>query len=157
MPSPAEIPLIHCIYTSVATQDFTPDLLARLLGRSRRNNDEAGITGMLLFAKGNFFQALEGPPAAVDTLYDRIHADRRHRHVTRVIREPISERAFGSWTMGFLDVARSELAGWEGVNDFFDRPPLEFDDGVGRARKLLEAFREGRWRRRLAGESVAVV
>ena len=43
------------------------------------------------------------------------------------------------------------LAGMSGVNDFFgkDRTVLNID--AGRAKKVLAAFREGSWRKKLTG------
>lgn len=142
--------LTHVIYTSVATRPFeTPELL-ELLDRARRHNEQAGLTGMLLYADGNFFQVLEGEAPVIEALYARIQRDPRHAHMTRIIHEPIPERAFADWTMGFCDVSKAELADIVGVNDFFREGRAALGPDAGRARKLLDAFRDGRWRRRLA-------
>lgn len=143
-------PLIHCVYTSIASLQFEPAGLVEVLEQARTRNAGSGLTGILLFAEGNFFQVLEGTPDCVDALYERILHDTRHRAVTRVIREPITERAFASWTMGFCDIAKVELQGLLGVNDFFDQISSAPDVHAGRARKLIEAFRQGRWRRRFS-------
>jgi hypothetical protein len=106
---------------------------------------------MLLYAEGSFFQVLEGPADQVDALYTRIEGDHRHCQVTRIIREPIPKRYFDAWTMGFCKVTREELAGLSGVNDFFDQEAALVNIDAGRAKKLLAAFRDGRWRKKLAG------
>lgn len=142
--------LTHVIYTSVATRPFTTPELVDLLDRARRHNEQVGLTGMLLYAEGNFFQVLEGEGPALEALYARIQRDPRHAHMTRMIHEPIAERAFADWTMGFCEVSRADLADIDGVNDFFREGRTALGPGAGRARKLLDAFREGRWRRRLA-------
>lgn len=142
--------LTHVIYTSVASRPFeTPELLA-LLDRARRHNAQVGLTGMLLYAEGNFFQVLEGQAPVIESLYARIQRDPRHAHMTRIIQEPIAQRAFADWTMGFCDVSKAELADVAGVNDFFGQVRDALGPDAGRARKLLDAFRAGRWRRRLA-------
>jgi len=139
--------LIHCIYASSATRDFDTPELTELLQRARSNNETLGLTGMLLYAEGSFFQVLEGPAEVVDRLYETIESDPRHDKVTKIIREPIPKRSFDDWTMGFFRVSREELEGIVGVNDFFGKGrSLDLLD-PGRAKKLLAAFREGRWRR----------
>jgi hypothetical protein len=143
--------LIQCIYASAAKCVFDTEELAELLQVARDTNARLGLTGMLLHAEGSFFQVLEGQADVVDALYSKIERDPRHEQMTLVIREPIPKRAFDAWTMGFYKVSREELAGISGVNDFFgkDRTALSID--AGRARKLLAAFREGSWRKKLTG------
>jgi hypothetical protein len=142
--------LVHCVYASAASSDFGTAELAELLAQARENNAQLGLTGMLLHAEGSFFQVLEGPMAVVDALYAKIERDPRHTQVTLVIREPIPKRSFDGWTMGFYKASREELAGLAGVNDFFgkDRTVVRVD--ASRAKKLLAAFREGRWRKKAA-------
>jgi blue light- and temperature-responsive anti-repressor len=143
-------PLIHLIYSSAATKRFeTPDLV-HLLGGARANNARLGITGMLLFENGSFFQILEGTATAVDQLYkDIIEKDPRHEKVVTIIREPIAKRAFGEWTMGFSQVSAGELDEIVGANDFFQGGSSFSEINPGRAKKLLAAFREGRWRSKI--------
>jgi hypothetical protein len=143
--------LIQCIYASAASRDFEPEELAKLLRVARANNAELGLTGMLLHAEGSFFQVLEGQADVVDALYVKIEHDQRHAQVTLVIREPIPKRYFDAWTMGFYKMSRVELAGMAGVNDFFGKDPTVVSVDAGRAEKLLAAFREGRWRKKLTG------
>ena len=142
--------LIHCIYASAAVRAFDTHELAELLRAAREKNDRLGLTGMLLYAEGSFFQVLEGRAEVVDPLYVKIESDKRHDHVTKIIREPIPHRFFDDWSMGFYKVSREELADLAGVNDFFAKPGGP-DIDAGRAKTLLAAFREGRWRRQLAG------
>lgn len=139
------MPLVHCIYASAATRELGGLELVELLQRSRENNERQGLTGMLLYTEGSFFQVLEGEPGAVDALYEKIALDRRHDRVTKIIREPIETRAFAEWTMGFSHVSRREVAGIVGANDFFRGGGCLTDIDAGRAKQLLAGFREGRW------------
>lgn len=145
-------PLIQLIYASAARRDFDAGELAQLLQAARVNNARLGLTGMLLFAEGSFFQVLEGEAEVVDALFAKIERDPRHALVTQIIREPIPRRFFEAWSMGFSSLSRDELAGLSGVNDFFGSAASVAVDS-GRAHKLLAAFRSGRWRKRLAGAS----
>lgn len=141
------MPLVHLAYASVAARGFALPQITAMLREIRPKNRRAGITGMLLFSEGDFFQVIEGPQDVVDRLFLRISGDRRHSQVMKLIEEPIAERAFGDWTMGCTELSRKELRSIEGCNDFFAGGACFRDLGSGRARTLLGAFRDGRWRR----------
>ena len=150
--------LEHLIYASVATQPFGASELTELLEKSRAANERLGLTGMLLHsdADGSFFQVLEGQGAAIDGLLQKILQDKRHSHLTMIIREPIAERSFGGWTMGFSSVSPEKLRKIPGLNDFFRKGSSFADLDAGRAKKLLTAFAEGRWRpKHLGAKGVA--
>lgn len=147
--------LIQIIYCSAAKHLFSKSELAHLLARSRSNNLEKGVTGMLLYANGSFFQVLEGDSADVERLFDTIKSDRRHKQVTLIIREPIVERTFGDWTMGYADITPEEVDVLLGANDFFAKEATFTRLGQDRAMKLLDAFRHGRWRARLSDNEKA--
>lgn len=149
--------LVHLIYASVATTPFSPEELARLLRHARAANEKAAVTGMLLYAEGSFFQVLEGEPAAVDFLVGKIAADPRHTGIVIIIREPIARRSFEEWSMGFSSLSAGEIAHIDGLNDFFAEGSCLARLETGRARKLLAAFAQGRWRAKITGpQSVAV-
>lgn len=137
---------IHCIYASKASPDFRESELPQLLQEARTNNAAAGITGMLLYVEGNFFQVLEGEEAVVGPVFDRICGDTRHGRVTQIIREPIFERDFPDWTMGYARADFREVETYIGENDFFTTATCLTKMTPGRARKLLAAFGKGRWR-----------
>ena len=139
--------LLLVAYASAARNPFAGDALADLLLKARRNNARDHLTGMLLYEKASFFQVLEGPPAAVANIYDRIFADQRHTKITKLIQEPIDQRSFAEWTMGLGRVERDELGAIPGLNDFFRQGSCFWELEPGRARTLLGAFRDGRWRR----------
>lgn len=142
--------LIQIIYCSAAKHHFSKSELAHLLAKSRSNNLKNSVTGMLLYAEGSFFQVLEGEPEAVERLFETIRQDRRHKDVTLIIHEPIAERAFGDWTMGYSDITPKEVDELIGANDFFGTEESFTRLGQDRAMKLLEAFRHGRWHARLS-------
>jgi hypothetical protein len=130
-----------------AVGEPTPAALADLLRQARRNNERAGLTGMLLYTQGSFFQVLEGAPEAVDRVFGTIAADPRHMGAVTIIRERIARRAFGEWSMGYVTATSGELVA-AGLNDFFAQASCFDHLDEGRAKKLLAAFRGGRWRAR---------
>jgi hypothetical protein len=138
--------LNHCIYASAASPEFRESEIPALLDAARARNASAGITGMLLYVEGSFFQILEGSHASVQATFSRIQSDPRHLRVTQIIREPIARRHFGEWTMGFSTAALLDMGEIIGENDFFTDASCLMRLDSGRAKKLLQAFGSGRWR-----------
>lgn len=142
------------IYCSAANSPFSHDELGQLLTVARYNNARFGITGMLLYSEGSFFQVLEGEEDALERLLAIISRDERHAQLTVILREPIARRSFGDWTMGYASVTPQELDSIVGTNDFFTAGESFDRLGPGRAKKLLAAFKHGRWRTSLTGTVV---
>ena len=94
--------MLMLVYVSSATRLLSHADLLKLLHTSRRNNQRAQITGVLLYDDGNFLQAVEGPDQAIRDLYRRLEEDDRHHHLRIVLEEPIEERQFPQWSMGFV-------------------------------------------------------
>jgi hypothetical protein len=138
--------LIHCIYCSAANEEVDEAARHALLVHARANNARLGVTGMLLYVDGTFFQVLEGETEAVDDLFLHIAGDPRHSNVTEIIREPIVARQFADWSMGYVEPSRTEIIATPGLNDFFQGGRCLRDLDDGRAKKLLQAFAKGRWR-----------
>jgi hypothetical protein len=145
--------LVHCIYSSVQSHVLEPSEIERLIEHSRENNRLHDITGILLHVGSTFFQVLEGPPAAVNELYERILSDPRHKNVTKIIYEPIARRYFGDVTMSLATLSARELASAleEDNTDRMEEMLAELDEG--RAKRLLRAFSQGRWRARLGAHA----
>lgn len=143
--------LTHLIYTSTAVPGLESADLKTILQLARRNNAQRAVTGMLLYTAGSFFQVLEGGEATLEELFAIIATDPRHRNATKIIHEPIAQRAFGDWTMGFTALESTELSDIEGLNDFFEQGNSMTNLQPGRAKKLLSAFTQNRWRARLEG------
>jgi hypothetical protein len=143
---PVQDPLVHCIYTSAETVPFSPADILLLLDKARKTNLALGISGMLLYDHGTFFQILEGHPNAIKFIFRKIEADKRHARITKIILEPIGARDFSEWTMGYAGVSRETLGKIPGLNDFFHSGKCYTDLDDGRARKLLDGFKDGKWR-----------
>lgn len=101
MSSTAGSGLVSLVYTSTASQPFRETALEQLLRVCRRLNEARGITGMLLHRDGRFIQVLEGHPETVAGLVDIIRSDSRHHDLRVLLQEPIAERRFPDWTMGY--------------------------------------------------------
>ena len=97
--------LVRLLYASRAAH-LTPKAIESILAQSRENNPRAGITGILCYSKDLFIQVLEGGRDQVCELYNRIVRDERHKDVRILVYEEISERRFGGWTMGQVNIAK---------------------------------------------------
>jgi len=143
--------LVELVYTSRASRRFTEAALEALLAHARSNNGHREISGVLLYHDGTFLQILEGPPAAVEALFERVTRDPRHAEVVVLRRREIEERRFAQWAMGFVaDEARARrLSVPEGFVDFLRTGRLDHwrDEAPSEDRRLLDAFRSGRFRR----------
>lgn len=75
--------------------------IAQILRSARRNNAACGVTGALLFSDGCFAQVLEGRRCDVESVFESIQCDPRHRDVTILHLHAVPERSFGAWSMAF--------------------------------------------------------
>ncbi|WP_433223910.1 BLUF domain-containing protein [Dactylosporangium sp. CS-047395] len=141
--------MAHVAYASAACSPLSGEELSGLLLQARRHNARRGVTGILLYHRQSFFQVLEGNGVRVNELYERICKDPRHTNVVKHIQEPIEQRMFGDWTMGFARMGWGELEESPGVDDFFRHGLPFWQLSEGHARSLLSAFHVDRWRRTL--------
>lgn len=141
--------LILLAYSSVAVRRFDRSDLVELLSFARNFNESHGISGMLLYVDNSFFQILEGSAEDLHALFARIEHDTRHAKVIKLLDVAIDKRTFSRWSMGYAKVTRQELATIPGLNDFFGRGSAFTGLEAGKAKLLLDAFGQGKWRRRL--------
>ena len=62
-------------------------------------NTRDNLSGALIASNGVFIQALEGPLTALETTFERICRDLRHRRVRLIELAAAEERAFPEWRM----------------------------------------------------------
>ena len=97
--------LVRLLYASRVVEPAS-SATESILAQSRSHNPASGITGILCYGGGIFLQALEGGRMPVSELYGHIQRDARHKDVVLLSYEEISERRFGGWTMGQVNVAK---------------------------------------------------
>jgi Sensors of blue-light using FAD len=92
--------LYNVVYCSRATAGVDDAEVERIIATARRCNAQHGITGMLVFGSGIFFQWLEGPRDNVTALMALLRKDRRHENIVELsAEEDIGERLFPTWDM----------------------------------------------------------
>lgn len=95
------LPLLYqTSYCSRAAADMDDAAVERIIASSHKNNPEHGITGLLVFGSGLFFQWLEGPRWEVLALMEMLKTDARHEHMVVLSEsEELRERLFPNWDM----------------------------------------------------------
>ncbi|MFJ6651430.1 BLUF domain-containing protein [Microbacterium sp. NPDC091313] len=112
--------LISVVYSSTAVDEFDDAALTTLLAQCRAANAADGVTGMLLYRAGRFVQVLEGPESVIRPLLARIADDPRHTGMRVLFEEPLAERNFAEWTMGFEPIRDFAEDAPEGFRSTFD-------------------------------------
>lgn len=98
--------LTRLLYVSRAVRKDDKAAIESILASARQHNPENGITGVLCYGGGIFLQAIEGGRKAVNDLYAQIIRDPRHTDVQLLHYEEITERHFGGWTMGQVNLSK---------------------------------------------------
>jgi len=92
--------LYNWVYCSQSAPGIDDAAVARIIQESQRNNPGHGITGLLVFGSGIFFQWLEGPRDNIMHLKRAISNDARHGTIVSLSEnEEVRERLFPQWDM----------------------------------------------------------
>jgi hypothetical protein len=92
--------LSHLLYVSAAAAGVNRGAVTTIHRQSAANNAKRGVTGLLLYGRGNFIQLLEGDLTVVTDLYAKVARDPRHADVRTLFAGPAERRVFPSWAMG---------------------------------------------------------
>ena len=98
--------LVRLLYVSRAVDLKENEETDSILDSSRQHNIANGITGILCYGGGIYLQAIEGGRKQVNELYSHIVGDVRHKDVVLLYYEEITERRFGGWTMGKVNLSK---------------------------------------------------
>jgi methanogenic corrinoid protein MtbC1 len=93
-------------YRSEAAAPPSKTDLDRLLTQAKARNRALGVTGMLLYDSGRYFQTLEGPPEALDDVWASIRRDPRHGSIEVLSQHIVPARLFSGWDMQLYSRAR---------------------------------------------------
>jgi hypothetical protein len=108
------LPLLYnLVYCSRANPGMDKAEVERIVKSAKRWNPVHGITGLLVFGGGIFFQWLEGPRDSVMGLMRILAADPRHESIVSLTEsEEVRERMFPDWDMELVtpDDIRDVLA-----------------------------------------------
>jgi hypothetical protein len=97
--------------------------LRAILDASRTHNARCGVTGALMFNSGCFAQVLEGPLGHVEETFERIQQDERHGDVSLLALDPVADRSFPNWSMGFVGASLEDAERFETLGRQSDFDP----------------------------------
>lgn len=103
--------LQRLIYYSESVAKAPADLdgdLRNIIQSSMRKNHDAGVTSFLMVHQGWYLQAIEGPKAAVKTVFERIQVDPRHRAPKVIAARAAEQRCFSGSTMNVRRLTRDD-------------------------------------------------
>jgi hypothetical protein len=105
-PVEADLPtLYHFVYCSRAAEGIDDAEVGRIVEVAQRHNLARGITGVLVFGSGIFFQWIEGPAAQMKKLITSLHRDPRHYDLVVLDQsEEERERLYPTWDMERVEV-----------------------------------------------------
>lgn len=86
-------------YQSRASFAPTSEELDALVASARKRNNDAGVTGMLLYDGGRFLQTLEGPPDGLRQIWSSIQRDERHAEIEVLTERMAPARLFSEWDL----------------------------------------------------------
>jgi hypothetical protein len=153
--------LIQLVYISRAT--FVPSEIssgiqpnvARILLKSRVNNEKNGLVGVLYFGDNNFFQCLEGEESAVEQLYAKLMLDPRHKDLKIIIKKSIDALSFKNWSMKHVPL-ESKMTSMLQAKGFKKFDPYKFSDEMNNA--VVELLHEVKYSSdEVAAESYTLV
>ena len=97
-------PIYNLVYFSRACAAMDAAAIDRIVEVSQRNNPALGITGLLVFGGGVFFQWLEGPRDSVTGLMAKLPSDARHQDIVILSASEDSHvRLFPQWAMELVN------------------------------------------------------
>ncbi len=132
--------LYRFVYTSGRTMECNEEEIEKILTSARRNNPALGLTGLLIHTNNRFLQILEGEKSKIESLYAKILEDNRHVRATQRFMEPVTERLFGDWSMGYKNM------------DSFK----SYGDVTGSDKNLIDDLREGKFEK-LDPEDIRII
>jgi hypothetical protein len=135
--------LIQVIYVSAATSDTSEQDTAELLKEARKTNRKNDVSGLMLYVGGCLLMLLEGEARGVDAVSREIVAWKRE--MRPIYREPVAEREFPDWIMGFEAVAPAEAARLLGEPSEFDTASRFARIEAPKAKTLLSILGRRRW------------
>lgn len=136
------MPIRAIAYSSQAVPGLSIDEIDVLVNSADDFNQQAGVTGVLLFDGSRFMQYLEGPEEGIDAVYTRILASRNHSEIVELGRGIVGGRRFPYWSMRLLPTVEMELrtvakGDWNGFARNRNPQPKALT-GVDRLARLVE-------------------
>ena len=126
------------VYCSRAAEGVDDAEVDRIVDFAQRRNLAHGITGVLVFGDGVFFQLIEGPAAQIQKLIGTLHCDPRHYDVVSLDwSEERRERLYPNWEMERVNADDIRMV----LNDALESS--ENENNVAALKRILEHLGSG--------------
>lgn len=89
------------VYRSRAAVRISDTDLFYLLVQARERNHRLGLSGVMVYDRGYFFQWIEGSELPLGKVWNSIRADPRHMEIVVLVDQEIPTRLFDGWNMQF--------------------------------------------------------
>ncbi|WP_298914628.1 BLUF domain-containing protein [uncultured Algimonas sp.] len=131
--------LLEIVYSSETPVPMGSEEVRALLDHSRRNNAQAGVTGLLCYDRHQFLQIIEGETDVILDLFHTIQNDPRHTDLRILHEGDIKDRAFSDWKMAYEPVPSGLLPT---LTRAIHRQPLALDGGgkTSAGRRIFTLF-----------------
>ncbi|MRT14400.1 EAL domain-containing protein [Enterobacteriaceae bacterium RIT711] len=96
--------LTTIIYRSHICKNVPFHSVTDMVAAANVKNDQADVTGILLFNGTHFFQMIEGPEKTVLSIYQHICQDKRHYNIVELLCDYAPARRFGKTGMELFDL-----------------------------------------------------
>lgn len=87
-------------YISNFAKGLTNSAISELIDNVNLNNTRQQITGLLILKNKHFFQILEGESQKIDTLFEKIKKDKRHKGIIKLLDTNIDGKIFNDYNGG---------------------------------------------------------
>ena len=89
--------------TNHTDKSFVPSVLGKLYLNARRANAKIGVTSILMYKEGYYFQVLEGPKQTIDRLFLAIQKNPSHQNIQILFESSIARRFFENSPMRLVN------------------------------------------------------
>jgi len=91
-------------YISNFARDLRKNTIIELIDSIKKNNSNNNITGLLILKNRYFFQILEGDSEQIDSLFNKIKVDPRHKTIITLLDTTIEGRIFNDYNGGKFEI-----------------------------------------------------
>ncbi|MBP2833668.1 BLUF domain-containing protein [Aquimarina sp. U1-2] len=92
-------------YVSTVHPDVSSTDISQLMDYVRTYNNTIGLTGILMYSEGNFFQVLEGEEKLVKMMFERIKQDSKHYNIIKMLDSQMNTNSFSEYHSSFTVIA----------------------------------------------------
>lgn len=96
---------------------MTEEELEELRRQSTTNNQNRGVSAILIYASGCFLQVLEGILVNLKVLFEKISEDPRHKDIRLLFFKRATSRIFPAWSFGAFGLDRHKQLEFEYLDE----------------------------------------